>query len=418
MLPRPLLILAMTGLFPVAAPGQEWTRFRGPDGQGIASSPLPEELGPAQVRFRVKAGSGHSSPVLWGEKLFLTRTHPDGRHREIVCYDAGAGRELWVRKRPLETLGQHRLNDFASTTPTVDASTVYVVWAQGEGLEALALDHAGKLRWARRFGSFRAQHGHGTSPVLAGGTLIIANDNAGPESFLMALDPETGKTRWQLERRSKSRSTAYSTPVPYRVQEGPELLLFSSTAHGLTAVDPKTGRQHWEWNPSFRSRCVNTPCLVAGLVFYSTGSGGGGKEAAVLRLGAKRPEVAFELRRALPYVPSAIALDGRLYLFSDGGILSCYDTSGALVGRQRLEGSFFSSPVSDGKTIYIADRAGVLYSIAPGAKFAVRGSMELGSAVQATPAIAGGRLYVRTAQDLVCLGAAAGEAGKRGKQGE
>ena len=148
----------------------------------------------------------------------------------------------------------------------------------------------------------------------------------------------------------------------------------------------------------------------------SGGSGGGGKESAFVRLPSKpggKPKIVRRMRRAIPYVPCALALNGRFYLFTDGGVVRCLKAeSGDEVWRERLDGSFFSSPVSNGKAIYIVGRDGTLFSIKSGKAFKLLGSFDLGAKAYATPAIAPGVMYVRTFKELICLGAVSTE--KRG----
>lgn len=389
---------------------QEWTQFRGKSGQGIADAPkLPATFSKKNVLWRVPTGgSGHSSPVLWGKRLFLTRIGQRSGSRLVVCYDAETGVELWSRNCTFDTYRQHKLNSFASSTPAVDADGIHILWSSGGNLFSLALDHDGEQLWRRKLGAFRAQHGSGASPILHGDHVIVANENEGDESFLMALDKKTGKTAWRIERKLTRRRASYCCPVVYQGPDQEPLILFASQPHGLTAVDPKAGKVRWECNVQFTERCVATPCLVGNLAFLSAGSGGGGHESAFVLLPNGEdivPRVDHRMRKAIPYVPCALALDGRMFTFSDGGVASCLQgKDGSLVWRQRLEGSFFSSPVSNGKVIYIPTKAGVLYSLGTGKKFKELGQFDLGAPTFSTPAIVDNTMYVRTEAELIALG--------------
>lgn len=389
------------------AGGQDWPRFRGPDGLGVArTSSLPGSFTDDDVVWRRPVGgAGHSSPVVVGDQLFLTREGDDEGSREVVCFDAESGEELWSHSRRFEAYPLHRWNSFASSTPTADADGVYVVWVTGGELVALALNRSGELRWRRSLGSFSAQHGSGTSPVLFDGALIVANDNAG-DGFLEALETATGESRWRIERDSSPRRCSYASPVVCRPSDAKPYLLFAS-AHGLTAVDATTGVVRWQADLGFRTRCVGTPAVNGGRVVVTAGTGGSGKDGAVVRVpdhDGGEAEVLYRLRRNIPYVPATIALGDRIYLFADGGIASCLDAlSGDVVWRQRFDGTFFSSPVSDGEVIHIADREGRLHSLAAHDEFQSLGQLDLGAAVFATPAIARGALYVRTGAELICL---------------
>ena len=412
--PSILLVVMVLQAFTAA---QEWTRFRGPAGQGIGKADdLPTKFTAANVRWRVDAGMGHSSPVLWKNKLFLTRMGEAGGAREIVCFDAEKGEELWATKCEFDAHRQHKFNSFASATPAIDEKGIYIVWSSGPKLVAEAFDHSGKRTWRRELGAFRAQHGSGASPVLHDDLMVIANENEGKESFLVALEKESGKQRWKIGRNTFPRRGAYSCPVVLTPKKGSPYILFTSTSHGLTAVDPKAGQVLWETDLDLNQRCVNTPAVSGDFVFFSGGSGGGGKESAFVRLPSKpggKPKIVRRMRRAIPYVPCALALNGRFYLFTDGGVVRCLKAeSGDEVWRERLDGSFFSSPVSNGKAIYIVGRDGTLFSIKSGKAFKLLGSFDLGAKAYATPAIARGVMYVRTFKELICLGAVSTE--KRG----
>ena len=408
----PVLVLPYLSALFLAEPtiAQEWTRFRGPDGQGIGKADaLPEKFTDANVLWRVPTGGkGHSSPVLWGQHLFLTRMAAADGEREVVCFDAKNGEELWQYVAEFETHRQHKFNSFASSTPAVDGSGIYVVWSSRGDLFALAVDHAGKKMWRRKLGAWRAQHGTGASPVIHGDLVIVANEHEGAESFLIALDKKTGKTKWKTPRRTTPRRAAYSCPAVVRPENGDPYLLFTSTSHGLSAVDPDQGKVLWEFHGNFRNRFVAGPCVAGDLVFITAGSGGGGKECAFVRLPKGKngkPEKVFDVRRALPYVPCALAIAKRFFLVSDGGVATCVDAgSGEVKWRERLEGTFFSSPVSNGKVVYVVDRDGTIFSVAVADEFKLLGSYALGELAYATPAIAHGKLFVRTSGHLMCLG--------------
>jgi len=405
-----LLAVGLLVLLCASVHGQGWSRFRGPDGQGIAEARLPKTFTEENVRWRVPAGVGHSSPVLWGDRLYLTRVgEGESPTRALVCFDATTGGERWAKSWPFESHGQHRLNSFASSTPAVDAAGVYLVWSSGEELRVRSVDHDGEERWDRTVGAFAAQHGSGASPVVIADRLVVANDHETEGSFLLGLDPATGETHWKIERTTVRAS--YATPAVIRDEGGTPTLVFASTAHGATAVDPISGEVVWETGPGFEQRFVATPGFVGRHLFLTAGSGSGGKECVVLELpepgqSGVPPIELYRPPRNLPYVPSVLGIDGRFYLFNDGGIVSCLEaTSGDVLWRERIEGSFFSSPVSNREVVYIADREGVLYSFAPSDEFELLGEFALGATVFATPAIDRDSMYVRTATELIRLGA-------------
>ncbi len=419
--PRTATRVAATTIIPIVAlallatqtAAQEWAQFRGRSAQGIAAAPLlPATFTKQNVRWRVPTrGTGHSSPVLWGKRLFLTRKSEKAATRDVVCFDADSGKELWSRTCSYDRYRLHEFNSAASSTPAVDAKAIYILWSSGQHLHMLALDHAGKKLWQRQLGAFKSLHGCGASPILHDDRVILANDNMSEESFLMALDKETGEVAWRIERHSAERRTTYSCPILYQRPDQSPLVLFTSQHHGITAVNPKSGKIRWEIDVGFTLRVVATSCLVdEGLLFCSSGTGSAGKKAAFVTLPKdedEEPEVRGRMRRAIPYVPSSLALHGRLFTFSDGGIASCLRAKdGEVVWRQRLPGGFFSSPVSNGRVIYIPTKAGSLVSIASGEKFKELGSFDLGGPTFSTPAIADNVIYLRTDTELIALGRA------------
>lgn len=400
------LALAVTLIFANVAGAQEWTRFRGPGGSGLSNAKnLPVEIIETNIKWRVDLpGNGHSSPVLWGDTIFLT-TSSGGKsgRRSVVALSAKNGAEKWRSEHRFTPYSQHRFNDFASSTPCVDAQRVYVTWTSPEGVEVLAIDHAGKLAWSKTVGEFSAVHGSSTSPVLAGGVLVIGNHGEKGESFIIGLDAKTGEEKWRVKRETGS-TGAYNTPALRTIDGGGELV-FSSTAHGLTAIDPATGKIRWEHDPGFSKRCVGSPVISGDIVFAAAGSGGGGKESTVVRIVDGKPQPAWKSgKKGLPYVPTGIAFEGLLFLLSDGGVMSCRRAAdGELLWQKRVIGAPYASPIIVGGRIYCCSKEGKLVVLKAGEKYAPLGSYKFPDGIYATPAAAGGRLYVRTFSQLFCI---------------
>jgi outer membrane protein assembly factor BamB len=334
-------------------------------------------------------GRGHSSPVFWKGKIFLTSEGAGGK-RWIVCLDARDGHTIWKREDTFSPHKQHRYNSFASSTPCVDGSHVYVLWSSGESLLAMALDHEGKPVWKSKLGGFSAQHGSGASPVVVDGVLIASNDNEGKPSWLMGLDRDTGKTLWKRDRQTIRAS--YATPVVHHLGPDASEVLFASTAHGITSLDPRTGKLNWESGPIFKERCVGSAVIAEGVLLATAGAGGGGKESVALVLPGKKqegkPRTLYSVRRAIPYVPTPVGYGKRFFLLSDGGIASCIKaTTGEVVWRERLEGSFFGSPICVNDKLYVISRSGDLFVLAAKDEFMLLGRVSLGEKSSATPAV-------------------------------
>jgi len=403
-----LVILAFHG----ECTAQEWPRFRGPNGSGIGNlSGLPEEIKESDYSWKVLLpGPGHSSPVLWGEKLYLTAI-AEGNERLVLCIDPLTGGTLWTWKETVAAHNLHQFNNFASATPTADERAVYLVWGSGERTEALALDHEGNLLWRREWPAFSSDHGFGASPMLCDGVLVVHTDSVKEKSSkVMGLDPASGKTLWELSRptieEDRKHLTAYNTPVRVEVAGEPVLVVFQ-TNDGWRGLDPITGSEYWHWPGAYKLRSVGSLIAAENLVFASVGEGGNGKEGTALRLNADGPpEVAYSLgiSDGLSYVTTPLFHEGLLYLWADGGVLTCLDAaSGTRLYRERVGGNFFSSPIiADGK-ILSCSREGELVMVRLGPEFSIVSRSLLGASIQATPAIALNRLFVRTEDSLICI---------------
>ncbi|MEY3608308.1 MAG: hypothetical protein RLZZ447_1096, partial [Verrucomicrobiota bacterium] len=247
MMTRLLLVALLTVFVTGTMVAQEWTRFRGPNGTGISPARgLPVAWTEADFRWRVRLpGSGHGAPVVWGDRLFVTAATDEGRERAILGLDRRDGRELWRRTYPLPTHRPGNRNaGYANSSPVVDADRVFAVFVSADHFWVRAFDHAGGELWARDLGPFASQHGHGASPILHAGRLIVTNDQDGA-STVTALDPATGRVMWETARRTTRGGTAYGTPCVLQRADGREELILASQSHGISSLDPASGRQLW-----------------------------------------------------------------------------------------------------------------------------------------------------------------------------
>lgn len=409
-----LCILGLQSLFSAApASAQEWTRFRGPNGTGLSpAANLPAKWTEADYNWKVTLpGQGHSSPVLWGDKVFLMSADPATATRYVLCLSAADGSELWRREYPSETHRIHTRNTLGSCTPAVDAERVYVAWSTPAKLTLLALDHAGHDVWDLDLGPVVSEHGFGMSPMLYQDLVILSNSQQAEElepgqqagqSSLLAFEAKTGKLRWNQPRVSSR--VCFSTPCVYQPAGRPAELICTSTSDGFFSLDPLTGRENWKTPGTLTMRVVSSPLLAGGLIFGSVGSGGGGNTITALRLG-EQPEVAYTIKANASYVPTLVARDGLLFIFNDKGVVSCADVAtGEIHWRERLGRGFSGSPVSGDGKVYIIDDDGNVDVIAVAKEYRLLGSYPLGEPSRSTPAIAGGRLYFRTLSHLISIG--------------
>jgi outer membrane protein assembly factor BamB len=407
----PFLVLAWALALPSG--GQEWTRFRGPNGSGVsAATSLPARWTEADYRWRVELpGEGHSSPVLWGEKIFLISADPQNATRYVLCYSASDGSLLWRRDFPSSSHHLHPRNTFASGTPAVDADRVYVAWSTPDKVSFMALDHGGRDVWNLDLGTWTSQHGFGTSPMLFEDLVILSDNQQAQEldpgqqpgqSYMLAVEARTGQVRWRTPRTSTR--VSYSTPSIYQPDGGEPQLICASTAEGIYSLNPRTGRENWQVPECFRMRVVSSPLVTDQLIFGSNGSGGGGNYVVAVRPGTT-PEIAYTVKANAPYVPCALAHGDLLFLFFDRGVVSCVDLqTGEPHWRERLAEGFSGSPVlGDGKVYCISD-SGIVFVIAADRQFQLLGQNPLGEPSRSTPAIAGNRLYFRTLSHLIAVG--------------
>lgn len=384
-----------------------WGRFRGPNGAGEADSPnIPIRWTPADYLWRVSLpGLGYSSPVVRGDRLFVTSADPQTARQTLWCLQATDGSVVWQCQVDSKPHPKHRFNCYASSTPALDDSQVYFCAWTAEGIRLLALRQSdGQQVWERNLGPFVGEHGFGTSPMVFNGLVIVSNDQDGT-SFVIALDRATGSIRWRTDRRSEK--AGYATPCIWQPTSGRPQLILSSWAHGVTGLDAETGRLVWEL-PVFQNRVVASPVVAAGLVFASAGVGGVGREMYAIQ--PSNPDqgiearVAYTLDGPLPYVPMPVAKGNLLFLWQDRGVVSCLDApSGKVLWRERVGGEFFSSPIRIGNQLYNTARDGQMVVLAAADKFELLARFPLGEPTHSTPALTGRCLYLRTISHVMAL---------------
>lgn len=405
--------LALAWLVVVPCDAQNWERFRGPNGSGVApDAKLPTTWTEDDYQWKVKlAGEGSSSPVVWGDKVFVTSSDLEATLR-LQCLDLKTGTENWASVFESKRYPIHRQNSFASSTPAVDADHVYVTFASPDHTMLLALDHQGKTVWKRDFGRWISQHGFGASPMVYGDLVLFCNSQQAQQvrrgarpgkSEVIAVDRMTGKDVWRAP--LNATRACYAMLCVYQSAGQPDQLVGTNTGDGFYGIDPETGKRVWE-SRTFDKRTVASTFTAGGLVFGSNGSGGGGNYLVAVRPKDKTAEEVYRVTRNANYVPSPIAVGSLLFLFGDRGVVSCLDlNSGELHWRQRVGRGFSGSPVANDTHVYCMDQQGTAHVIKADPKFELASSNDLGEPSRATPAIVGNQILFRTESHLISLGA-------------
>ncbi len=394
--------------------GSDWPRFRGPNGTGIAADrDIPVKWTPKNILWKTAlTGTGHSSAIVVKGKVFLEAATK--KERLLLCIDAQSGKMLWTKSVPGEVAAMHQFSSLASATPCSDGERVFCVFWDGKHVGLHAYDFAGKPRWKADLGEFTSQHGPGFSPIVHDGKVIVNNDQDG-SAVLQAFRAKDGKPAWEVKR--PAFRACYSTPFIYYDQGAAPELIVTSTA-GISGYNPTDGSEAWKYTWSFTGmalRTVGSSVAADGVVIAAAGDGSGARGMIAVKLGGKgdvtSKNLVWEKDRDTPYVPCVLAYQGHLYTIHDQGVARCYETrTGKVVWEKQLNLKIMSSPVLiDGK-VYAAGEKGdvVVYAAAPdGCKVVARNP--LGELVYSTPAVANGRLYIRGAKHLFCIGKASGE---------
>jgi outer membrane protein assembly factor BamB len=401
-------------MLPVASlRAENWDRFRGPNGAGQSDSQtIPSEWNADNFLWRQKLpGIGHSSPVIWDDKLFVTSAVPETGEQIVQAYDARSGKPLWDRHIVAPAVSpykHHNFNSLASSTPAVDSQNVYVAWLVDGKVMIAALRHNGDAAWRTEVASYEEGHGFGSSPVVVDDMVCIALDNDG-ESCIVALDRQSGSERWRLPRTPGA--TSFATPCLLDPAAVEKLLLTVSTASGLTGIDAKTGKVAWQaLQDDLPQRCVGSPVAAGEMVFMSCGEGGGGTWLIAAQSAAphEAPKEIYRIEQNAPYVPTPIVAGDLLFIWHDRGTVSCHDlATGRQHWRQRVGGDFHSSPIRIGERILAASRGGEVVVLAAKPEFELLARNVLDEPCVATPAVADDRLYIRTDTTLFCIGKAA-----------
>jgi outer membrane protein assembly factor BamB len=426
-----LLLLTTAGF------AANWPQWRGADGSGISNEKnLPAEWTPTKnIKWKTPiSGRGHSSPIVWGNKIFLTTAiegevvpgakavkhmdgdkeflHPDSvgadhKHTfKVIALDRNSGKILWesVAWEGTPYDNRHRKSSYASSTPATDGKLVYAFFGT-EGL--YAYDYNGKLAWKAQLGNLgTVGMGTGTSPILFENLVIVQCDEEnGASSFIVALNKQTGKEVWRTPRKVQ---VSWSTPLLVRTAKRAELI--TSGTEFVIGYDPATGKELWR-HKGVESNAIPSPVANNEMVFVVAGFPA--KIALAIKLGGNgdltgTPNVPWTYAKGTAYVPSPILYGDYLYLTTDRGMLTCIDAKTGEVkyegGRIPIPATFTASPVAFEGKILMTSEDGDTFIVKAGPKHEIIGTNSIGEAVYASPAIADGRIFIRGEKNLYCIG--------------
>jgi outer membrane protein assembly factor BamB len=406
-----ILSVLLIALSPQIANAQNWARFRGTNGDGIsAAKNIPTQWSEDEYNWVAELpGGGHSSPVIWGDKIFVTGADDKSFTRYLICISSVDGKEIWKQEYPFKKFKRHKGNSFASNTPCVDAKHVYVLWQSAAGSALHALDHDGNAMWEFDLGTYKSGHGTGSSPIVYKDSVIICNDHDADNSCLIAINSGDGKERWRMPRPGDR--ACYSTPCVFETKGRDPELIFTHSFQGISGVNPANGKQNWIIDVFGRhpQRAIASPVIYGGLVIGSSGFTTAEKNFVAVRpteTGADSVvKEIYRLSKTVPHIPTPIIFNDRMFLWTDTGICVCVNAAtGENVWQKRVGGNFFGSPICvDGK-MYCVDVDGVVNIVAASDDYELIGKVDLAETCRSTPAVADGVMYIRTYSHLYSLG--------------
>lgn len=421
------VLLSLSAL--ALAGAEDWPGWRGPTASGISTLKDVPASWSADRNVAWKTpleGRGLSSPVVWGDRIFLTADiegeasegvppkhkirgepfrHPDStgmNHKHILklmSFDAKSGKQLWERTAYHGTVNDeiHKFNTYASPTTVTDGKFVYAYF-ESQGL--YKYDFEGNQVWKMSLGPISTEGvGSGVSPVLFEDKIIIlADQDEGENSFMAAVSTKDGKIAWKVARNAQ---VSWTVPVIREVNKQPQLIV--SGTENLIAYDPRTGKEIWR-TEGVGGNSVHTPVFGHGMAFVSTGYPTKNVMAVRLNPAPGEERIAWTYKKGTGYIPNTILYGDYLYFMTDAGLLTCVD---AMTGKPQYEskrfptpGHFVSAPVAFEDKVLITSQDGDTYVLKAGPTFEILGTNSLGEGVNASLAIAGDSIYIRSEKSL------------------
>jgi outer membrane protein assembly factor BamB len=394
-----------------------WPQFRGPSGQNVSTETgFPVQwTRSSNVAWSVAIdGEAWSSPIVWGNRVFVTTATDGGETCHVIALDRTSGSVVWDRTVFKQSLRRKEgRNTFATPTPATDGERVYASFGDGS---LVALDFSGNALWTNRAFPFYGQHGLASSPILFNDLLIMARDGSSDgddkklgwqrpwdQAYILALDARNGKERWKASRGF----SRISHGVPAIWTHDGTSQLVSEAGDVVQGFDLATGERVWSSEVIGEGKVPST-VIGEGMVFTS-GGWGGLESIKAFRLGGKgdlkTTNLVWEQKKGMPKVPSMLYVKPYLFSVTDGGVATCLSAgNGDVLWQERLGGTYSSSPVSAEGRVYFLSDQGETTVVTADREFKVLAKNPLEEKVQASPAFSQGHIFIRTQGRLFAIG--------------
>lgn len=425
------ILLLVASVLTLSGADGDWPQFRGPNGDGIAPKAvsLPIEWSAnSHVKWRTPVhGRAWSSPVIWGEQLWVSTATEDGRRLSAVCLDTRDGKVLHDLKlfEVAKPQFKHAFNSYASPTPVIEEGRIYVTF--GSPGTACLDTQTGKVLWTRTDLECNHFRGAGSSPIVYG-NLLFLNFDGSDLQYVVALDKQTGRTLWKKERSIDFQDLgpdgkpelegdyrkAYATCHVASFEGQP--ILISPGSKAVYAYEPGTGTELWRVEERTSYSASTRPVVGLGMVFVPSGFASGqllaikpGKAGEVLDAKSTSSDtqlqVAWRSKKGVPKKPSLLLHEGLLYGLEDTGLLTCWEAAtGEVVWSERIGGRYSASPLLASGRVYCLSEEGKTIVVAAGRQFKKLAENTLPDGFMASPAVAGDSLFLRTEREVFRVG--------------
>ena len=403
----------------VLTSAQDWTKFRGPTGDGhVTVKSIPLKWSDTEnVKWKVSVpGKGWSSPVISKGKIYLTSAVAEGdnqdaadvsRELSVICYDSSNGKEIWGTKvfdqKPLKRPIHHK-NSHASPTPIIEGGKVYVHFGH---MGSACLDLKGKILWKNNELKYDPIHGNGGTPIIVDNLFFYSAD-ASTNPFVVALDKNTGEVLWKKLRSETAQSRKFSFSTPTLISMGGSSQIISPASGAVFSYDSKTGEELWSVDYGGWS-VIPKPGVYKNMIYVGTGY----ERAHILGIrvdekskgNVTESHVEWEITKRAPNTPSFMVVDDLLYFISDGGIATCVEPlTGEIIWQERTAGPISASPVHFNGMIYFLDEQGKTTVIKAGRKFEIIAENKIKERTLASFGISEGAIYIRSEKSLFRIG--------------